>query len=299
MKFFLKKWIIVYYNYGRLGNRLHTHANVLGWCLANKYNLLNLSFIEYSDLFKRGKNNQVYIHIYSRDLLSFIFKIHLVHIFLNKILLSEKWLNRLSIFVKTICRNENETINQKEIDQEVINSNKIVIIKAWDLNFKNALISCSEQVKEILTPKDIFANEAKNQILKLRLKYDFLVGVHARRSDYREYLHGIHYHSWKSYLNWIKQISQIIEESYNLNAGFLLCSDEQPDAKIFNQLPIHFFCGDQLMTDLHMLSSCDFIVGPPSSFGTWASWYGRVPRLCVQKDSFIQSLDQFTISSTC
>ena len=36
--------IIVYCDYGRIGNRLHTHANALAWCIENNCNLINLSF---------------------------------------------------------------------------------------------------------------------------------------------------------------------------------------------------------------------------------------------------------------
>ena len=31
------------------------------------------------------------------------------------------------------------------------------------------------------------------------------------------------------------------------------------------------------MTDLYALSRCDYIIGPPSTFSQWASYYGHVP----------------------
>ena len=53
----IHKLLIVYCDYGRLGNRLHTHANVLAWCIENNYNLINLSFSGYANLFKNSPNH--------------------------------------------------------------------------------------------------------------------------------------------------------------------------------------------------------------------------------------------------
>ena len=49
----IDKVLVIYCDYGRLGNRLHTHANALAWCIENNYNLINLSFSDYADLFKK------------------------------------------------------------------------------------------------------------------------------------------------------------------------------------------------------------------------------------------------------
>ena len=55
--------LIVYCDYGRLGNRLHTHANALAWCIENNYNLINLSFNEYAPLFKSSSKHKSGIFI--------------------------------------------------------------------------------------------------------------------------------------------------------------------------------------------------------------------------------------------
>jgi len=47
------------------------------------------------------------------------------------------------------------------------------------------------------------------------------------------------------------------------------------------------------------ISLCDYLMGPPSSFGTWDSWHGDVPRLVVYNNTEITSLEQFEVCSTC
>ena len=50
--------------------------------------------------------------------------------------------------------------------------------------------------------------------------------------DYINYLGGIHYHSWESYLQWANQTKQILEKSGKKNVGIVICSDELPPKSI-------------------------------------------------------------------
>ena len=54
---------------------------------------------------------------------------------------------------------------------------------------------------------------------------------------------------------------------------------------------IHFSLSNEFMVDIHLLSFCDYNLGPPSSFGTWISWFGKVPRIVVYKNAEITSLE--------
>jgi hypothetical protein len=90
-----------------------------------------------------------------------------------------------------------------------------------------------------------------------------------------------------------------MEEQGKGRVGFLLCPDDNPTPSSFADLPVHFMEKNSAVSDLHALALCDYNPGPPSSFGTWVSWYGKVPRLQVEKGLEIQSMDQFGISSHC
>ena len=49
--------------------------------------------------------------------------------------------------------------------------------------------------------------------------------------------------------------------------------------------------------DLYSLTQCDLIVGPPSTFSGWASFYGSVPLNCItHKNQIIQTSDFKIIS---
>ena len=290
--------LIVYCDYGRLGNRLHTHANALAWCIENNYNLINLSFSEYAEFFESSpKHKSGNLHQSKHVLLNNLTSSPLRN-FHRRLLLSDKWLRRFSRLINQVTPTNNDTLDNLDLELKV-NSKKINLIKHWDINCSNLLQLHHQEIRSYLTPNKMFVDSTEKIINELRSKYDCIVGVHARRGDYKSYLDGIHYHSWGTYLNWAKETKQVLHLSGKKNVGFIICSDEEPECSIFENQTFNFTSGKEIMVDIHLLSLCDYNLGPPSSFGTWISWYGKVPRLVVNHQTKITSLDQFEISSDC
>ncbi len=290
--------LIINCDYGRLGNRLHTHINALAWCIENNYNLINLSFSEYAELFESCPKHR-YGNFYQTK--HFIFKtlaIRTLRNFLRKMLLSEKWLLRLSLLINQVTPSSSGLLQESDLSRQ-INQKKINLIKDWDICCSNSMKIHQHKLRNFLSPNKKFVVSAGNLIDNLKSKYDCVIGVHARRGDYETYLDGMHYHSWESYLNWINETRTAVVHAGKSNIGFIICSDEVPPPFIVENQTIHVTSENEMMIDIHSLSLCDYNIGPPSSFGTWASWYGKVPRLVVNHNTKITSLDQFEVSSSC
>jgi len=294
------KWLIIQHDYGQLGNRLHTHANALAWCIENRVNLINLSFKEYSSWFASDKDRSAEIFISPNSKIANLFRYKRLWKLLERICRSDKLLKRLKkIVIKE--KKDCEFLSEPELNNsfETETRAKALLVRAWDLRCPDSLKRQQEKVREILIPNDRAKNSVNEKISQLREKFDCVVGVHARRGDYEKYLGGIHFHSWDSYRNWIIQTKNLMEKSGGTRVGFLLCSDDNPDNSTFDDLPVSLGDSTSVITDLHSLSLCDYNIGPPSSFGTWLSWHGQVPRLQIGKGIIIESIDQFTISLEC
>jgi len=294
----LLKIVIIYCDYGRLGNRLHTHANALAWCIEHNYNLINLSFSDYADFFKNSpKHNSGNLHQHE----NFIFKSlsnKLFRNFLRRLLLSDKLIERFGWIVNQITQRYNEALLESDLSHQ-IKQNKINLIKYWDISCRNSINIHQHKLRDYLRPNKRFVITAEKIIDELRLKYECVVGVHARRGDYSTYLDGIHYHSWESYLHWANQTKQVLEDSGKKNVGIVICSDEVPPSAVSKNKNVYFNSSNEVMIDIHLLSLCDYNLGPPSSFGTWISWFGKVPRLVVYKKTEVTSLEQFEVCTTC
>ena len=290
--------LLIYSDYGRLGNRLHTHANSLAWCIANNYNLINLSFNDYAVLFESSpKHNSGNLHQNE----NFIFKSlssRLFRNFLRKLLLSGKWLERLEWIFNQIRPTNNEALLESDLSRQ-IKQNKINLIKYWDISCRNSINIHQHKLRDFLRPNKTFVITAEKIIDELRSKHECVVGVHARRGDYSTYLDGIHYHSWESYLNWANQTKQVLENSGKKNVGIVICSDEVPPSAVSKNKNVYFSSSNGFMVDIHLQSLCDYNLGPPSSFGTWISWFGKVPRLVVYNNTEVTSLEHFEVCTTC
>ena len=141
-----------------------------------------------------------------------------------------------------------------------------------------------EQKLEIVK---IFEPEEK-VIRKVNYYFDkykgITIGVHVRRGDYKDYLDGKYFFSDEVYLDAITQVRKLFSYG-NGNVRFLICSNE-PFNVPQNYGDIFSIDNTDGMIDLYALSCCDYIVGPPSSYSQWASFYGNVP-LCMLLDENI------------
>lgn len=296
----MTRWLFIQRDYGQLGNRLHTHANALAWCIENEVNLVNLSFRKYSPWFSSNERKSGEIFIYRKSRLASVLRIKYAKKFLDRLCRSDKWLKRLTK-IMILEKKDSDYLSDKELNQSFKGDTKakVLLVRSWDFRCPNSLVKHQDTIREILIPSKEFVAEAVKKITELRKKFDCVVGIHSRRGDYKKYLGGIHFHSWDTYRDWIRATKNLMEKQGKGKVGFLLCSDDNPDSAIFDDLPVTFGNSKSVMVDLHSLSLCDYNIGPPSSFGTWLSWHGKVPRLVIQKGLQIKSISQFITASHC
>jgi len=105
-----------------------------------------------------------------------------------------------------------------------------------------------------------------------------LVGVHMRRGDYATYLDGRWYYSHGHYAAVMRQVRELYSGE---SLRFLLASNEAIPLEPFAGLDVIPLTGSDV-EDLYTLAGCDLLIGPPSTFGKWAAWHGRVPRYTIR-----------------
>lgn len=103
-----------------------------------------------------------------------------------------------------------------------------------------------------------------------------LVGVHIRRGDYATFANGQYFYGNDVYAGHLRALRAQFAPAQRVE--FLLCSDEALNLADFEGLPVHRGSG-HFVEDLYALAGCDYLLGPPSSYSMWASFYGEVP-LC-------------------
>ena len=79
--------------------------------------------------------------------------------------------------------------------------------------------------------------------------------------------------------------------------GFVICSNDDVTLTIPTQ-SVAFYPRGIFIEDLYTLAGCDYIIGPPSTFSQWASYYGNKPiKILFNPDDHIKDLSEFAVAT--
>ena len=136
-----------------------------------------------------------------------------------------------------------------------------------------------QEIIKLFKPNEQVVNNVKSYFDD----YDGMtIGLHIRRGDYNNYLGGKYFFTDGVYRDIIGSLRGKVDVD-GKRVRFLICSNDSttiPDEcnDVFS------IQGANGITDLYALSCCDYIIGPPSSFSQWASFYGNVPLYVLLND---------------
>ena len=237
--------IINYDSPGQLCNRIWSLLPSIAYGLQYKEKVLVINFTEYSDVFDNLNKNK-FVKFSSR-----------------------KRLQRLLLSLKSRGYIQNGKSN---IFSKLFHLN---LIEGWSNRLGNAEMVANQATDM----RDIFSfksniTDSVNKIFSLeRENTNTVVGVHIRRGDYKEWLDGIYYYTDEEYLHQMRNI----QEQLGTGVKFLICSNEVINLDNYKDLDCFIIPDSSGAKDLYALSKCDYIIGPPSSYSQWASFYGEVP----------------------
>ena len=148
----------------------------------------------------------------------------------------------------------------------------LTLASDWHYRDYESLSRCEDEVRDFFTPVNVV--QAKKMIEELRRTGLRLVGVHIRRRDYKTFVNGRYYFDDSVYFREMKRVmgfGGLVNDKM-----FLVFSDEEIDDAGFESVPCRFMHGSAV-EDQWMMSQCDYLMGPPSTFSAWASFMGKVP----------------------
>jgi len=153
---------------------------------------------------------------------------------------------------------------------------RFLAVKGWKFRDDTNLVRHQVVIAQYFQPIVSIRRPVGKLLNKARSLGSEVIGVHIRQGDYRYWKNGIHYFEMEQYAYWMRELARH-DESKNL--VFLVCASDPANSTYFHGLNVVMGPGS-VIGDLHALSLCDKIMGPPSTFSTWASYAGRVP-LCM------------------
>lgn len=166
--------------------------------------------------------------------------------------------------------------------QKLVTGRRLLCIQGWAFRTRRYLLPHADAIRQYFRPVPEREAAVERLISAARAGTDCLVGVHIRHGDYATFCGGKYFYPLHQYHEVMKQIERLLAPR---RVRFLVCSNTSPPASAFSGRDVLMGTG-HLVEDLYALARCDYLVGPPSTFSLWASFYGQVP-LC-----YLETADQ-------
>lgn len=251
--------VILYEPFGGLSNRLFQHIHFNSFCKHNKIEFVN-NFLNYD------KTNEI---IPVRAKLAFKYR---------------KMLNALNIIKLIEFDNDQEDTSLKEGQMKTEN---LLFVKGWGFRNKEYTTADRNYYKELFYPN--FAAKNNNIIDPEKIN----IGIHIRRGDYKQWQGGKYFFNEDVYTKAIDRLIELVGAPCKV---LIFTNDANLNRHLYDAKYSHcYISSSDEKTDHYLMSKCNYIIGPPSSFSMWASYIGNTKfyHLKSEKDNF--KLEDFEI----
>jgi hypothetical protein len=174
--------------------------------------------------------------------------------------------------------------NCEELEQKMLRHRNIVV-SGWFVRYYDLFLKYRKEICELFTLDEQYTEPVKAKMQQAEESSavshqpsTIRLGVHIRRGDYAEWRDGQFFFDDETYARHINRFAE-------LNPGktihvYLSTNDSTVTEVRFQQLcpnaSIHNLKGNA-PEDLFMLSECDYLIGPPSTFSLVAQMYRDIP----------------------
>lgn len=146
------------------------------------------------------------------------------------------------------------------------------VVSDWTYRDAAALEKHADFIRAFFQPRN--GADAKETWRGIRGGGETVVGVHVRRGDYKDFEGGRYYYE-----------DDVYERNKKAVGDGIVSSGKTPKFVMF---PFRSAVEDQWM-----MSQCDYLMGPPSTFTMWASFMGNVPLGIIRDRSHTLSMADF------
>lgn len=239
--------IIICNSAGQLCNRIKEFAHCIATGIEKNEKVLNITFYEYSYFLEKNNENSQIKYVNNNIVVKFF-------MIMERLLRKIRIISDNDIYIKML--NVKLVNNPEYYDWKALFRHQDKIIDYFRLNKKY-----SEKVEKW-----------KDNISNIGI-YDYTVGVHIRQGDYKEWYNGKFYYTINEYINFMNSL----EKTITGNVLFIVSTNNDTinEKDFVNVNGKVLLLHDEPIVDMQVLSSCNYIMGPPSTFSWWAAFIGK------------------------
>ncbi|MES2568232.1 MAG: alpha-1,2-fucosyltransferase [Bacteroidota bacterium] len=251
--------VFLFEKFGNLSNNLFQHLHFNAFCKEHQIEFLNLT---------------------NPQLLSENTNVKLIDKLVFKL---RKFLTKTKV-ISLIVFDEHTQISAAE---ELMKSKSTLFCAGWNYRCFNLTQKYRSYFASLYLDK---INPKLNDLLSSDL---INIAIHIRRGDYKEWENGKYYYEDETYLKAIEKMSQLINAPFRV---LLFTNDDHLNNNLYlNSHSNTYFSKQDVKSDHYLMSRCDYIIGPPSSFSGWASYIGNTKLFHLKDKSCDFTLDDFEV----
>lgn len=264
---------------GQLANRIGLFAHFLAFAIERNFYLLNMNIFPYGKYFSS-----------TNDGLCATYPFNFMYIPANKI--TKKLMNSFPDIITWLpyvnmikAQLKNSEMQEGDIFQltgqessQLLDRSWMLICKGWRFRCYDLVSKHQDKIRDFFKPQANTRAYAKSFLKKVNDRGKIKVGIHMRWGDFRNFLEGKYYYTIDEYKSLMHRFNEIFPGN---NTVFIIFCNEPVSDKDFDGLNVVISGGNEI-EDLTSMADCDYIIGPPSSYSGWASFYGKVPLYMVR-----------------
>ena len=162
-----------------------------------------------------------------------------------------------------------------------VRNHRVLFVQDWFFRNVENCVRHREAICSYFTPWEHHLSRAREAVATARRPGGLVVGLHIRRGDYDRFKGGRFFYPYEHYRQAAESARKALAPT---DVSFLVCSDEPLPPGALAGLDVQHGPGNEV-EDLYALAHCDRIVGPPSTFNTWASYWGKVPLYVIAEQA--------------
>lgn len=263
--------------FGRLCNRLVLSASFIAFAEEFGESFVHLAFADYCRFFEKTRFSPILVFTPSRRSGA-----------------QKRGLSAVNIFSSHDAAGRCFMLDDPQGDFiRMAHTKRLVFALGWSFRAHALTQKHQPVIRSFFTPCRRYLEHAKEAVDRARRGTDHLVGVHIRQTDYRKFAGGKYHFSHETYRRVMEEVARQLPG----RTGFLICSDEPIPTECFSDLHVTASTGHPI-EDNAALAACDYLVGPPSTFSHWASYYGNVPLFFIEHMNATPQLSDFLIRTS-
>ncbi|MDR3061220.1 MAG: alpha-1,2-fucosyltransferase [Dysgonamonadaceae bacterium] len=195
--------------------------------------------------------------------------------------------------IKTVSLLEDSDVNERNLN--ILKTGRFVVAEGWMLREYELLLKFRTEIKNLFLFKKSIEKKIDEFMSPITGSSECInLGVHVRRGDYARWNNGDYFFHDDTYIALISKFQSLFfQEKINV---FISTNDQNFDLESYRRsldpVRIYAFHGNP-GEDLCLLSKCDYLIGPPSTFSLMASFYNDIPLYWIKKENNTIEKDSF------